>query len=310
MRSTQSAGHDSCFQRGFTLVELLVVITIIGILTALLLPAVQAAREAARIGQCQNNLKQLALGCLSHESATRRFPTNGWGPHWTGDADMGNDWLQPGGWIYNILPYIEQQSLHDMGAGLPQADKYAAHSRRLCVPLPTLYCPTAPSCDVLVTGLLAGKIVLNALPPPSAAHTDYASNVGRMWIDDLICIIRPGGYRFGPATAWICRANSDVRRCGRQGAHHRQCGDDFSQHRQRSEWHHVHGKHDPRGGHYRRFYCDLPYRGEIDQHRLLFCVALTQYRRMRGGARRPYTDITSTALLCPLPHCDDEPQGV
>ena len=111
------------FRSAFTLVELLVVITIIGILIALLLPAVQAAREAARIAQCQNNIKQLALGCLDHESATKRFPTGGWGFAWTGDPDRGTDWRQPGGWIYNVLPYIEQQALHDLGSGTPPGSR-------------------------------------------------------------------------------------------------------------------------------------------------------------------------------------------
>ena len=98
----------------FTLVELLVVITIIGILIALLLPAVQAAREAARMLQCQNNLKQLALAAIDHEHINGWLPTGGWGYGWAGNPDGGFGKNQPGSPFYNILPYMEQQSLHDM----------------------------------------------------------------------------------------------------------------------------------------------------------------------------------------------------
>ena len=74
--------------RGFTLVELLVVIAIIGILVALLLPAIQAAREAARRSQCQNHLKQMITGMLLHESTHGHFPVGGYDPTHSGDPDL------------------------------------------------------------------------------------------------------------------------------------------------------------------------------------------------------------------------------
>ena len=97
---------------GFTLVELLVVITIIGILIALLLPAVQAAREAARRLQCQNNLKQIGLGLMNYEAAAGVLPPGGLalrpkgGPEPTGTTNYGFSW-----WV-RILPYVEQGNVY------------------------------------------------------------------------------------------------------------------------------------------------------------------------------------------------------
>jgi prepilin-type N-terminal cleavage/methylation domain-containing protein len=165
--------------RGFTLVELLVVITIIAILIALLLPAVQAAREAAREAQCKNNLKQLALACLQHEQATGRIPSNGWGDWWTGDADLGSGQRQPAGWIYNVLPYIEQQALHDLGAGLTwnSAAKKSFNMQRLGTPVAMLYCPTRRR-PIAYAWAQPSYSIVNAGMPTAVGRGDYVINGG------------------------------------------------------------------------------------------------------------------------------------
>src|SRR4051794_19362791 len=93
---------------GFTLVELLVVIAIIGVLLAILIPAVQAARESSRRASCQNNLHQIGIGLTSYESAKTKWPA---GKKWSGPPTKPTSFEMA--WSSFLLGFIEQQPLHD-----------------------------------------------------------------------------------------------------------------------------------------------------------------------------------------------------
>lgn len=131
-------------RRGFTLVELLVVIAIIGILIGMLLPAVQQVREAARRISCANQLRQVALAALNHESAHMRFPSGA--EHDSGVGQTNDPENFGWGWRTKLLPFMEQNAIFDsLDLDLPATDTF----NRLGVaqPIPTLTCPADPAID-------------------------------------------------------------------------------------------------------------------------------------------------------------------
>lgn len=180
---------------GFTLVELLVVIAIIGILVALLLPAVQAARESARRTQCVNNLKQMVLAGQNHLDVRKYFPSGGWGWDWTGDPDCGFGQTQPGGWTFSSLPYMEQTPLYQLSSGLSGNAKLTAVAEMASTALPVFICPTRRNDNPVVNAYGGQFVAYNAGTSPYLGKTDYAANCGDSGADEI-----DGGPANTPAT--------------------------------------------------------------------------------------------------------------
>lgn len=187
-RNPNTTGRHDCFSgalHGFTLVELLVVIAIIGILVALLLPAVQAAREAARRTQCANNLKQIALAVHNFHDTYKQIPAAA-------------SWDESPTWFVLIMPFMEEQQqfdqwvldvrwhsgsnravLKDYKAGLGQVQGYRCPSR------------------MRPAGEFHGRCVAYDEPFMIAPYGDYAGNAGTHYLCCNYTHFYPSGQAFG-----------------------------------------------------------------------------------------------------------------
>ncbi|MBI2826364.1 MAG: DUF1559 domain-containing protein [Planctomycetia bacterium] len=160
------------------MVELLVVIAIIGLLVSLLLPAVQAAREAARRTQCTNNLKQIGLALANYEASLGTYPSGYVVTPGAGTPDPQTGDTEPGwGWLALLLPFMEQTALHGtLDFRRPCWDP--VNTVAVQTPIPGFLCPTATNPDVTVGITDINQNVINGI---YFARANYVHNVG--WND-------------------------------------------------------------------------------------------------------------------------------
>ena len=169
-------------KNGFTLIELLVVIAIIGILIGLLLPAVQAVREAARRTQCSNNVRQMALALHNFEGSHLRYPP-GWITNDPNDAYAPNGWS----WAYHILPQVEANNVYDR-IDRTKAITHVDHTDIIKTLIPVFQCSSDPATELVN---LADPVIEGPGPPPPpplfdifVGRSNYSGVIGTIDIVD------------------------------------------------------------------------------------------------------------------------------
>lgn len=174
-------------RNAFTLVELVVIIGILSLLSAVLLPAVQRVRESARVAQCENRARQLVLALQQFESQHKLYPSNGWGFGWAGEP-TGSGYDTPGGWVHSILPFLGHSPVYEM------TRTSLGREEAMRSPVSVLICPSRRGLSVHPFTLQEFQMV-NVRHPTEGAKTDFAVCSGSRIVQTKIGPDRRTGVR-------------------------------------------------------------------------------------------------------------------
>jgi hypothetical protein len=208
--------------KGFTVVELLVVIGVLAILIGMILPAIGAAREAGRVAKCKSNIRQLAMGVTQFRSTQREFPSCGWGSRWFALNDMGIKQDQPGGWYYRISSFVEIDSVFVHPSSL-DIQKFSAfdYNEIASKRIPVFHCPSKPDRYVDVRRIsveMAHGVLIGKCQKPDYAMSlgpwrsgDFLSSpYGPMNLDERLTYKWPNDNWLGIAKRHVGRKENEV----------------------------------------------------------------------------------------------------
>lgn len=198
---------------GLTLTDVVIAILAITLLVQLGVVAVHASRESARLNACQDKLRQIGQAIQSHEDTLQHYPPGGWGFLWIGDPDRGTSAKQPGGWMYNMLPYSGYEKIHDIGSGLTGEDKKKAGGEISGHGIPLFACPDRRNAEVPIPYFHRNQTYRNYKPADEVGKSDYAGCAGDFYPEDAEANWGPRTYEIADAAEdwerapfWIIRA--------------------------------------------------------------------------------------------------------